>query len=626
MAIYQDLFDSLTHDWLDASYGSSIYGYLDRADEWYERIDNTWFFYGYQGIVDWPTLEANYVNGLSAVSLPSGAFVQGVVNDYVKGLNSFTAFIVARVPTGRTIFSAAISPSGEEPEWSTYKVIDLHTASVYDSGTSSNRKAFIAGGKRLETDSVQTIQQWDDASNQLSLYVVQYNWQGATLHTGLNGTFVARGGGYQTAGTTPTSTEHSYDNFLAGYEDVYDSGEMVLCEIVIVLDEILSDADRQIYEGDLAHKWGVTLVSGHPYASAPPEIVIPAASFSCFGASGESSSVSQENGSASLPGIGAAGSALSVALDSGSSSLSCVGASGEASNVTLESGGFSSFKGIGASGESWQVFPASGDASLAGLGVSGSCRLLTNIAVGNSSLSCIGASGSSRTVSKAEGSASVAGIGVSGDSHTIYISTGEVALAGVGATGVCTHVFPGDGSASFQCIGASGTTSNIPLVATGNASLRGIGSAGSSTLVMKGDGAAMLGWFGASGSSRIIFQSTGNASFFGIGAIGSDDSTPMVAIGSAGFGEISATGYSVPVRVSYGAIVLGGIGALGFIPGADVFDGILDFDRESQGSGPFADSGAVSAVEFGRDTAPTGDLVDFGGSVNGLVFSRPSCS
>ena len=43
----------------------------------------------------------------------------------------------------------------------------------------------------------------------------------------------------------------------------------------MICDTKLSDADREKYEGYLAHKWGIqatTLPSGHPYESAAPTI------------------------------------------------------------------------------------------------------------------------------------------------------------------------------------------------------------------------------------------------------------------------------------------------------------------------------------------------------------------
>lgn len=49
-------------------------------------------------------------------------------------------------------------------------------------------------------------------------------------------------------------------------------GQSFLGEIaeVVVCDEALSTDDRQKLEGYLAHKWGISLPSGHPYEGSPP--------------------------------------------------------------------------------------------------------------------------------------------------------------------------------------------------------------------------------------------------------------------------------------------------------------------------------------------------------------------
>lgn len=222
MAIYQELFTS-AYTWFDASYGASITSYYEnRANEWHDRLESTAYFAGYEGTSAWPTLEQNQVNGLSAIASPSGAFFQSDVWEYASGLESFTLFIVANVPVGQCLAQCIISPTGED-EWTSYRLISADIESVYDSGTSTYRKAVVVGGKRLYTDSVQTLLEWNEGTGP-SLYVIQYDWEHATLSVGVNGSFASRGGGYQTAGLTPSSSTVSCNPLIIAQENTFNTG------------------------------------------------------------------------------------------------------------------------------------------------------------------------------------------------------------------------------------------------------------------------------------------------------------------------------------------------------------------------------------------------------------------
>lgn len=271
--VYESLLTS-SFDWLDGADGTTVISYFDnRADEWKDKIANESFLYAFHDGSNYVTIEANEVNGRSAIVAPTYAFMQAqdTFDNYLSNRSSFTAFVVASIPVGRQLFRFPVSPVGEE--WAPYYAAYATAVSAYDGA--NWRKALRVGGKRLPTDSSeQYMDSWADAST-VALYVVQFNWASAALHVGVNGSFAARSGGFQTSGNTAvdgTSYAGSVCNYgrQVSFGRVSSTGDLVICEAIFLRDSILSESNRQIIEGDLAHKWGVPLISGHPYESSPP--------------------------------------------------------------------------------------------------------------------------------------------------------------------------------------------------------------------------------------------------------------------------------------------------------------------------------------------------------------------
>jgi hypothetical protein len=93
-------------------------------------------------------------------------------------------------------------------------------------------------------------------------HVVYFN--GAASHgrlDGLSGGTVNPGTGAPTNGAMLGANNLGSANFHSG-----DMGE------VIVISGARTTGELDILDGYIAHKWGVTLTSGHPYENAPPTV------------------------------------------------------------------------------------------------------------------------------------------------------------------------------------------------------------------------------------------------------------------------------------------------------------------------------------------------------------------
>lgn len=124
-----------------------------------------------------------------------------------------------------------------------------------------------AGGRRLDANSYQFV---SSSQSGLGLASAEFDYGNAELRVGVNGTYTARAGGFQTAGSTSDTNSANGGVGLTGSVEYFGGN---ISEIVAV-QKILSTSERRQLEGYLAWKWGLqaSLPVSHPYYNLPPTV------------------------------------------------------------------------------------------------------------------------------------------------------------------------------------------------------------------------------------------------------------------------------------------------------------------------------------------------------------------
>lgn len=213
----------------------------------------------------------------SRFSLPSGSTRTALLNGkkYYSSMSGVTP---------RAFPSSTAASYGNADAWTKNK----SSLSVYwvarRSGGSTNGPFFTAnnfrvnitqsstlltvGGLRLDANSYQSMTA-SVTGFAFNILGAIYDWANARLFIDANGTVTERSGGFQTAGTT--SNTDQVMRLLSANSVEYWLGDF--CEF-LTFSTVLSDTDRFLVEGYLAHKWGITvnLPVSHPWKNDAPTI------------------------------------------------------------------------------------------------------------------------------------------------------------------------------------------------------------------------------------------------------------------------------------------------------------------------------------------------------------------
>jgi hypothetical protein len=162
---------------------------------------------------------------------------------------------------GAMVFHVAKSSSGSGA------LITIGTNTT--TGRLMSGKTFAAG-RRLDADSAQTVTGTQDPLV-WSVGSAVIDYANSNLHLYENGTLNVESLSYQTSGNTSNTVSSMYRiganaNATAA---TFFNGD--IAELILIQNDVTT-ATRQLVEGYLAHKYGLSasLPAGHPYKSAPP--------------------------------------------------------------------------------------------------------------------------------------------------------------------------------------------------------------------------------------------------------------------------------------------------------------------------------------------------------------------
>jgi hypothetical protein len=247
--------------WLDAS-NVDHFVFLSGTNisRWKDHLRNGHFFNGNLNSAFAPSRVAGVLNGYAAVRFDG-------VDDYLESQN--TNALATDIPA-LAVFAVARDGGSDTQR----TVANISTAE--STTTPRARIAFRSGvvraeGRRLDADTTQFV----DIANPTVTAIVSgiFDYAGASLQVGVNGTYASREGGFQTAGNTSNTlpgrlTLGAEHNILGGFARL--NGDIFE---VVVLNFLPSTDIIQKIDGYLAHKYGLqnNLPIDHPYYSLAPE-------------------------------------------------------------------------------------------------------------------------------------------------------------------------------------------------------------------------------------------------------------------------------------------------------------------------------------------------------------------
>jgi len=241
--------------WLDAADASTITESGGVVSQWDDKSGNGRHV-TQATAANQPTFAANAVNGKSAIDFDGNDLLDNTNAALQRNLSGSTIFSVSKLDVnsagGKCIFQTVTSGG------STRSIFD------YNGGTVTG---FSAAGRRTVTNSFQR-QGISAYSGAVALNSAVFDYAAATLSLIENGTITVNAAAFQDAGATDNDAGGISVGALSNNTANWDG---YICELLFV-DSAVSTDTRQLIEGYLAHKWGLTanLPADHPYKTAIP--------------------------------------------------------------------------------------------------------------------------------------------------------------------------------------------------------------------------------------------------------------------------------------------------------------------------------------------------------------------
>ncbi|MFM5961228.1 MAG: hypothetical protein ACKOQ2_29440, partial [Dolichospermum sp.] len=248
--------------WLDAADASTIILNGSTVSQWRDKSGNGRHV-SQATAANQPLFVTNQLNGLPVIRNVSADTLIGGASELGANTPMLSMFALVKNPTA--------NPSGSG------FLLSVLTNTVTTTRAAllqfANNVNLTLAGRRLDTDafqSVQTSTTYASTQNQWIIQEGQFNYAAAELNAWLNGTNTLNAAPFQTAGNTSNTNSFRHCIFsLDGFDYALDGTE--IAEALIVQGN-LSTTDRQLIEGYLAWKWGLTanLPDNHPFKFNPP--------------------------------------------------------------------------------------------------------------------------------------------------------------------------------------------------------------------------------------------------------------------------------------------------------------------------------------------------------------------
>jgi hypothetical protein len=216
---------------------------------------------------DQPLYVANGQNGLSVIrNVSADALARSSVPIF-NNVGQGWIFLVVRWPTAADATNGLplvlfLSAAGT-------------TKAVITAFPANGTNTLAIGGRRLDTDSFQGVTTSTTRASVQNRFIIQtahFDWAAAQANHWTNGTQDLTAGAFQTAGNTSPTDSSSISAFGSASFSLFTPNGTEIAEFLVFENDL--PANRQVIEGYLAWKWGLTanLPAAHPFKNRPPLI------------------------------------------------------------------------------------------------------------------------------------------------------------------------------------------------------------------------------------------------------------------------------------------------------------------------------------------------------------------
>jgi hypothetical protein len=248
--------------WLDAEDAASITLNGSTVAQWDDKSGNARHV-SQATAVNQPNYTASGLNGKPVITFDG-------TNDALINASAGLMRAVSGATAVMVMSRAANLASGRDALWIGTSVGNARLVMSFRIGLAAPGEGFTSGGRRLSTNSFQTVTGFAYTSNPI-IAAARHDHANANLEIWQDGTTGASRV-YQTAGVT----DNNAGELTVGAGNTAGTGAPFngyIAEITLV-HSALSTIDRQKLEGYLAWKWGLeaNLPAGHPYKTTPPTV------------------------------------------------------------------------------------------------------------------------------------------------------------------------------------------------------------------------------------------------------------------------------------------------------------------------------------------------------------------
>jgi hypothetical protein len=248
--------------WLDADDASTITLNGSTVSQWNDKSGNKRNV-SRATAANQPTYTASGLNGKPVITFDG-------TNDSLINASAGLMRAVSGATSVIVMSRAANLAAASDLLWIGMSTGNARLVMSFRIGLAAPGEGFTSGGRRLSTDSFQTVTGFAYTSNPI-IAAARHDYANANLEIWQDGTAGASRV-YQTAGVT----DNNAGELSVGAGNTAGTGAPLngyIAEITLV-HSALSTTDRQKLEGYLAHKWGLTanLPADHPYKTTPPTV------------------------------------------------------------------------------------------------------------------------------------------------------------------------------------------------------------------------------------------------------------------------------------------------------------------------------------------------------------------
>ena len=248
--------------WLDAEDAASITLNGSTVSQWDDKSGNARHV-SQATAANQPNYTASGLNGKQVITFDG-------TNDALINASAGLMRAVSGATAVMVMSRAANLAAGSDALWIGTSVGNARLVMGVRIGLAAPGEGFTSGGRRLSTDTFQTVTGFAYTSNPI-IAAARHDYANTNLEIWQDGTAGASRV-YQTAGVT----DNNAGPLSVGAGNVAGTGAPFngyIAEITLV-HSALSTTDRQKLEGYLAHKWGLetNLPAGHPYKTTPPTV------------------------------------------------------------------------------------------------------------------------------------------------------------------------------------------------------------------------------------------------------------------------------------------------------------------------------------------------------------------